>query len=87
MDDEEFNIQKSFGGVLADGAALNQKLDLFWWGAGTAEEGIYHGVKKNLATLDKVGVKTVFVEFPGTSHEFQTWRKSLYDFAPRLFRR
>jgi enterochelin esterase-like enzyme len=86
MDDNEFNIQKSFGGVLADGPALNKKLDLFWWGAGTAEEGIYNGVKKNLSSLDKVGVKTVFVEFPGTSHEWQTWRKSLYDFAPRLFR-
>jgi enterochelin esterase-like enzyme len=86
MDDNEFNIQKSFGGVLADGPALNKKLDLFWWGAGTAEEGIYNGVKKNLSALDKVGVKTVFVEFPGTSHEWQTWRKSLYDFSQRLFR-
>jgi enterochelin esterase-like enzyme len=86
MDDEEFDIRNKFGGVLADGPALNKKLDLFWWGAGTAEEGIYFGVKKNLATLDEAGVKTVFVEFPGLSHEFQTWRKSLYDFAPRLFR-
>ncbi|HXJ58399.1 MAG TPA: hypothetical protein VNU68_17220 [Verrucomicrobiae bacterium] len=22
---------------------------------------------------------------PGTDHEWQTWRRSLYDFAPRLF--
>lgn len=85
MSDQEFDIVNNFGGVLADDTTLNKKLKLFWWGAGTAEEGILNGVKKNLASLDEVGVKTVFVEFPGTSHEFQTWRKCLYDFASRLF--
>jgi enterochelin esterase-like enzyme len=83
---EEFNIQKSFGGVFTDADAFNKKVKLFWWGAGTAEEGIYHATKATLADLAKVGIKSVFVEFPGTSHEWQTWRKSLYDFAQRLFR-
>jgi enterochelin esterase-like enzyme len=85
MSADEFNLQKSFGGVFTDAAAFNQKVHLFWWGAGTAEEGIYHAVKANLAELAQVGIQSVFVEFPGTSHEWQTWRKSLYDFAPRLF--
>jgi enterochelin esterase family protein len=35
---------------------------------------------------DQAGVHNVFVELPDTAHESQTWRKSLYDFAPRLFR-
>ena len=81
----KFNIQKSFGGVFTDAAAFNKKVKLFWWGAGTAEEGIYNATKANLAELAEVGIKSVFVEFPGTSHEWQTWRKSLYDFAQRLF--
>jgi enterochelin esterase-like enzyme len=85
MSADEFNIQKSFGGVFIDAAAFNQKVKLFWWGAGTAEEGIYNAAKINLAELTKAGIKTVFVEFSGTSHEWQTWRKSLYDFAQRLF--
>ncbi len=85
MSTEEFNIWKSFGGVFTDAAAFNKKLKLFWWGAGTAEEGIYNATKANLAELAEVGIQSVFVEFPGTSHEWQTWRKSLYDFAPRLF--
>ena len=25
-------------------------------------------------------------EWPGTDHEWQTWRRDLKDFAPRLFR-
>jgi enterochelin esterase-like enzyme len=27
----------------------------------------------------------VFYESPGTDHEWQTWRRDLKDFAPRLF--
>lgn len=83
MSAEEFS---NFSGVFADAAAFNQKVKLFWWGAGTAEEGIYHATQANLAELAEIGIESVFVEFPGTSHEWQTWRKSLYDFAQRLFR-
>lgn len=85
MSAEEFDIRKSFGGVFNDAAAFNQKVKLFWWGAGTAEEGIWQATKANLAELAEAGINSVFVEFPGTSHEWQTWRKSLYDFAQRLF--
>jgi enterochelin esterase family protein len=35
--------------------------------------------------LTKAMVKHVFYESPGTSHEWQTWRRDLKDFAPRLF--
>ena len=86
MDANEFNIEKSFGGVFTNAEAFNQKVHLFWWGAGTAEEGIYNAAKANLAELTRIGIKSVFVEFSGTSHEWQTWRKSLYDFAQRLFK-
>ena len=82
MSPEEFN---NFSGVFADAASFNKKMKLFWWGAGTAETGIYNAAKADLAELAAVGIKSVFVEFPGTSHEWQTWRKSLYDFAQRLF--
>jgi enterochelin esterase family protein len=37
--------------------------------------------------LKQAGVKHVtYYEAPGTSHKFQTWRKSLYEFAPLLFK-
>jgi hypothetical protein len=42
--------------------------------------------KKATWPLEKAGIPNVFVEFPGLAHEWQTWRKSLYDIAPRLFR-
>lgn len=76
---------RGFSSVFADAESFNRKVKLFWWGAGTAEEGIYNAAKNNLAELTAIGIKTVFAEFPGTSHEWQTWRKSLHDFAARLF--
>ncbi len=36
--------------------------------------------------LDDAGVKYVYFESQGTAHEWQTWRRDLNDFAPRLFR-
>lgn len=75
----------NFDDIFADAKSFNEKVHLFWWGAGTAEEGIYNAAKANLQELKEKGIETVFVELPGTSHEFQTWRKSLYDFAQRLF--
>jgi S-formylglutathione hydrolase FrmB len=35
--------------------------------------------------LEAAGIKQVY-ESQGTSHEFQTWRRDLREFAPRLFR-
>jgi enterochelin esterase-like enzyme len=34
--------------------------------------------------LTKAGTRHVYFESKGTAHEWQTWRRALYDFAPRL---
>lgn len=36
--------------------------------------------------LQKAGIKSVFYVSPNTAHEFLTWRRSLHEFAPLLFR-
>jgi enterochelin esterase-like enzyme len=44
------------------------------------------GIQANHEALDKIGiVNTVYVS-PKTAHEWQTWRRSLHEFAPLLFR-
>lgn len=43
-------------------------------------------VMGNQQALEKVGVKNTGYVSPGTAHEFLTWRRSLYQFAPLLFR-
>jgi hypothetical protein len=36
--------------------------------------------------LEKAGVKHIYYESSGTVHTFQTWRRSLNEFAPLLFK-
>jgi enterochelin esterase family protein len=43
-------------------------------------------VKGVVEKLNQAGIPAIWYEAPGTSHEWQTWRKSLHDFAPRLFK-
>ena len=75
----------SYKGAFRDAAAFNKKTRLLWLGAGTAEDRFAAGVKTMRETLDKAGVKHVVYESKGTSHEWQTWRRSLHEFAPLLF--
>jgi enterochelin esterase family protein len=81
-----FDPATSYGGVFRDASAFNAKTRLFWIGAGTAEERFVARLREVHAALDKAGVKHVTFESPGTAHEWQTWRRCLHDFAPRLFR-
>jgi enterochelin esterase family protein len=58
---------------------------LVWMGAGSGELGRMGSGKTVVEAMNKAGIKAVWFEAPGTAHEWETWRKCLYDFAPRLF--
>ncbi len=70
-------------GVMADAAAFNRKVKALFISVGTLENP--ERVKSNHEALDAAGIKNVYYESPGTAHEWQTWRRSLYQFAPLLF--
>jgi enterochelin esterase family protein len=75
-------------GKFSDGKALNEKINLFWLGLGTKEPDPFPGsVGAFRNMLEKTGVKYVYYESPGTAHEWLTWRRSLYRFAPLLFKK
>jgi enterochelin esterase family protein len=81
-----FDVTTSYNGAFRDAAAFNKKVHLLWLGAGSGEERFAASVEAMHRALDKAGVKHVVFDSQGTSHEWQTWRRSLHDFAPRLFR-
>ena len=81
-----FDVETSYGGVFQDADAFNERVRLLWLGAGTAEERFVSAVRDIDGKLTDAGISHVVFESEGTSHEWQTWRRSLYDFAPRLFR-
>jgi enterochelin esterase-like enzyme len=82
----ELDPKTAYGGALSDAAAFNKRVHLLWLGAGTAEQRIYDAARAFHKALEGAGIRTVFVESKGTAHEWQTWRRALHDFAPRLFR-
>jgi enterochelin esterase-like enzyme len=83
----DLDPKTDYNGVLADPAAFAKRVKLLWLGVGTAEpERMREGIRKLHAGLTKAGVAHVYQESPGTDHEWQTWRRNLDDFAPRLFR-
>jgi enterochelin esterase-like enzyme len=70
----------------SDPPAFHAKVCLLWIGSGT-EETMFLGAVRNVhESLDGVGIKHAVFESFGTAHEWQTWRRSLQDFAARLFR-
>jgi enterochelin esterase-like enzyme len=44
------------------------------------------GIHREADALNKAGVKAVCYVSPGSGHDFTSWRRSLYYFAPLLFR-
>jgi enterochelin esterase-like enzyme len=81
-----FDPKTAHNGVMADAEAFNRRVHLVWLGIGTAEpKRMYDSVKSYHEALEKSGIKHVYYESPGTSHEWLTWRRSLHEFAPLLF--
>jgi enterochelin esterase-like enzyme len=68
---------------IADMAAFKKKVKVVFVSYGSREKGATG--KANAEALLKAGVKSVFYESPNTAHEWLTWRRSLYQFAPLLF--
>ena len=67
--------------------SLNDDYHLLYISIGTDEPAqMYAGIRDLHLALDSLGVKHVYYESPGTGHEWLTWRRSLHQFAPMLFR-
>jgi enterochelin esterase family protein len=78
-----FDSKTACSGAFADPSAFNKKTKLLFLGIGSVEGP----ATKNFSDeLTKAGIHNVYFESPGTAHEWLTWRRSLNDFVPRLFR-
>jgi len=83
-----FDIKTIYSGAMADPAEFNRKVKVLFMSFGS-EPPLENpeGLKKHQEQLIAAGIKNSYVYIsPGTSHEWQTWRRSLYVFAPLLFR-
>jgi enterochelin esterase-like enzyme len=81
------DIKEMYNGAWSNPDDFNRKIKVLYVSIGTAEpERMYTGVKGFHEALDKAGIKHVYYESPGTAHEWQTWRRSLRQFASLIFK-
>ncbi len=83
-----FDIKTIYSGAMADPAEFNKKVKVLFMSFGSDPPlENPEGLRKHQAELIAAGITNSYVYIsPGTSHEWQTWRRSLYVFAPLLFR-
>lgn len=83
----------SGGGIatneITDLDAFKQKVKLVFISYGSREvtggRAMGGNGKANVDALKQAGVNSVYYESPLTAHEWQSWRRSLHEFAPLLF--
>jgi len=86
LGDQKLDVKAAYNGAFADPAAFAKRVRLLWLGVGTEEpERMRTGIRDLHASLTEAGITHVYYESPGTDHEWQTWRRDLKDFVPRLF--
>ena len=87
LGNRKLDTATDYNGALADPAAFAKKVHVLWLGVGTAEpERMREGIRGFHSALLEGGIQHVYVESDGTDHEWETWRRALHDFAPRLFK-
>lgn len=81
------DFSKMYNGVWNDTKAFNEKMKAIYLSIGTVEPAnMYQTVNNFHKEMDKAGIKHVYYESHGTSHEWLTWRRSLNQFASLIFK-
>ena len=70
---------------IKDMDAFKKKVKLGFVSYGSRENGATG--KANVELLKQAGINSFWYESSQTAHEWQSWRRSLYQFAPLLFQK
>jgi enterochelin esterase family protein len=82
------DLKTIYSGAMANPADFDRKVRVLFMSFGT-EPPLENaaGLKKHQEQLVAAGITNSYVYFsPGTTHEWQTWRRSLFTFAQLLFK-
>ena len=79
-----FDLEKEVPGILTDTKTFDKQFDVFFMSCGEQDPRIEY-TRNIVKTMRDKSVEVRFKSYPG-DHEWQVWRKSLYDFVQYLFR-
>ena len=83
-DNNSFDAELVIPGILTNPEEFNDNLKVFYISVGEQDNRI-EATKKLVENFKTKGLNVEFNSFPG-DHEWQVWRKSLHDFAQKLFK-
>ena len=78
------NLDKTYDGVFRRSDEFNRKIHYLFLSCGSEEN---FGTGRLVETLRNAGINVDFYTSPGTHHEWLTWRRSLHQFVPHLFKK
>jgi hypothetical protein len=70
---------------ITDIKAFKKQIKVVFFSFGGRERGAA-SAKTNADALKEAGINSFYYESPLTAHEWQSWRRSLYQFAQLIFR-
>ncbi len=76
-------LENAYGGVFKDPKSFNDKVKVLFLSMGSEEN---FGAPDICKALTEAGINNIYYESPGTHHEWLTWRRSLNEFIPHLFK-
>ena len=77
------DIDKTYDGAFKRADEFNRDIRYIFLSCGSEEN---FGTGKLVDTLRSAGIKVDYYVSPGTHHEWLTWRRSLKEFVPQLFK-
>ena len=80
---KSFDAEEAMPGLISQHEKYNRTLKVFYISVGTDDPRL-SPTQKAVAAMKQSGLAITFNTFPG-DHEWQVWRKSLHDFAQKLF--
>jgi enterochelin esterase-like enzyme len=83
MFNPQTDLKTVYNGVFSDPEKFNNLVHAFFLGIGTEEGQRMKGLSD---AFKDAGINTIYYESKGTAHEWLTWRRCLYEFAPLLFK-
>ena len=78
-----FDINKTYDGAFSRSDEFNRRIHYLFLSCGSEEN---FGTEKLVQSLRDAGIKVDYYVSPGTHHEWLTWRRSLKEFVPKLFK-
>lgn len=77
------DLEKTYDGIFLKPDYFNKQIHYLFLSCGSEEN---FGTGNLVDTLRKAGIKVDYYVSPGTHHEWLTWRRSLHQFIPHLFK-